>query len=77
MKRLRLTLILVTLALLAIVPSSAAHRACVVIDSAGYIEGSCIYKDRTICCDGPESCVLVTHLKVWCIGDPPVSGPDN
>jgi hypothetical protein len=53
-----------------------ANRACVVVDNT-YVEGSCVYSDRTICCDGPESCVVSRHLKIWCIGDPPVGGNDN
>lgn len=72
----RLLVLAFLLLLAAGLSPTKANRTCVVVDNT-YVEGSCVYSDRTICCDGPESCVVSRHLKIWCVGDAPLVGNDN
>lgn len=63
MKRLFLAIALVSLALIPM-PTVAKAQKCVVVIVTEQ-SGNCLTETRTICCDGPNSCVVVTTVTCY------------
>lgn len=62
MKKLALALILISLSLMPI-PKVKAHRCVEVLQQE--LHDNCITTRRTICCDGPNSCVVETSTECY------------